>query len=133
MFLNILLVGVYVANMAYVRDEKETVEIDFPIDTVWATIKKTVDRLGWTIDKVDESAYQMQVKTKKAFLSYASTLSIDAKSTAENITRLAVTAETPVTTITSVLDFGKSQERIDLLLQALSIELNSKKAEPKQE
>ncbi len=123
--------GFDVDDMAYVRDEKETVEMDFPLDTVWETIKKTVIRLGWTIETADESTYRMQAKTKKAFLSYATIVSIEAKAVSENVTRVTLSAETPVTTITSVLDFGKSQERIDLLLQALSIELNPEKAKPK--
>jgi len=124
--------GFGVDDMAYLRDEKETVEMDFPLGTVWETIKKTATRLGWTIDEADESTYHMKLKTKKAFLSYPTMLSIEAKVVSENMTRLIVSAETPVTTITSVLDFGKSQERIDLPLQALSIELNTGKAKPEE-
>lgn len=123
-----ILLGFDVNDMAYLRDEKEIVEMDFPLNTVWEAVKRTVTRLEWTIETSNESTYQMQAKTKKAFLSYASTLYIEAKAMSESVTRLIIKAETPVTTVTSVLDFGKSQERIDLFLKALSIELNQEKA-----
>ena len=113
--------------MAYLRDEKETVEMDFPLSVVWTTIKDAVARLGWTLESSDDLSHRLQAKTKKAFLSYSTLLTVDAIGISEKVTRVVVSAETPVTTITSVVDFGKTHERIDTLLQALSIELNTQK------
>ena len=115
--------------MAYLRKENETVEMDYPLNKVWLAIAQTIISLKWSIDSTDESAYSLNVKTKPSFLSYTSNLSIVALSVAENITRVKVSAETPVTTITSVLDFGKTQERIDQFLLGLSKQLSSDKTE----
>ena len=54
-------------------------------------------------------------------------------SVAANTTRVKVSAETPVTTITSVLDFGKTQERVDIFLLALSKQLNPGKTKLKKD
>lgn len=115
--------GFDVADMAYLRDEKETVETDFPLNVVWETIKKTTTCLGWTIEAADESTRRMQAKTKEAcFLSYATVLSIEAKAVSEKVSRVTISAETPVTPLTSV-DFGKTHGCVDSFLQALSKEL----------
>lgn len=117
--------------MAYVRNEQETVEMDFPLDKVWENIKKTIMKLEWSIEATDNSKYRLQAKTKSAFLSYATTLAIEAKATADKVTRVTVVAETPVTTITSVIDFGKTRERVDMFLQALALQLNPEAFKPK--
>jgi hypothetical protein len=118
--------------MAYLRNEKETVEMDFPLSKVWEAIAQTVTRLEWTIETTDETTHRLQAKTKSAFLSYSSVITIETKSVSENITRVSVTAETPVTIITSALDFGKTQERVDLFLRALAIQLNPESNKPKE-
>ncbi len=46
-----ILLGFDVNDMAYLRDEKEIVEMDFPLNTVWEAVKRTVTRLEWTILK----------------------------------------------------------------------------------
>jgi hypothetical protein len=115
--------------MAYLRKENETVEMDYPLNKVWSAIAQTIINLKWSIDSTDESAHSLKAKTKSSFLSYTSNLSIEASSVAENITRVKVSVETPVTTITSVLDFGKTQERIDQFLLGLSKQLSSDKTE----
>jgi uncharacterized lipoprotein len=113
--------------MAYLRKEKETVEIDYPLTKVWAAIPKAVDSLEWTVEQVDNATHSMTVKTKAAFMSYKSVLSIGAVSVDEKTAKVTIVAETPVTTITSVADFGRTAERIHLFLAALSRELNSRK------
>ena len=115
--------------MAYLRKENETVEMDYPLNEVWSAIAQTIINLKWSVDSTDESAHFLKAKTKPSFLSYTSILSIEALSIAENITRVKVSAETPITTITSVLDFGKTQERIDQFLFGLSKELSLAKRE----
>ncbi len=114
--------------MAYLRKETETVEIDHPLPKVWSTISQAINSLKWTIDSIDESTHSLKASTKPSFLSYNSILSIDALAVTESVTRVKVIAETPITTITSVLDFGKTHERIDLFLLTLSKQLSSDKA-----
>ena len=95
--------------MAYLHNQREIVEMDFPLSLVWETIKKAISRFEWTIEKVDESTRRMQAKTKEVcFLSYSTVLSIEAKVVSDNVSRVTVSAETPVTTLTSV-NFGKDR------------------------
>jgi hypothetical protein len=119
--------------MAYLRKEKETVEMDFPLAQVWQAIQKTIKNLGWTTEKNDEPTHQIKAKTKSAFLSYSSIISIEATAIAKNTTRVKVTAETPVTTVTSIADFGRTQERIDSFLLVLSTQLNPENTRPEGE
>ena len=119
-----------VRGMAYLRKEKEIVEIDFPIARVWEAIFKTITALGWTIQETDEPAHQTKVKTKANFMAYASTLTVNAIVISQNVTRVMVSAETPVTTITGIVDFGRTQERIDTFLLALSKQLSPTGAIP---
>lgn len=110
--------------MAYLRKENETVEMDFPLNKVWSAIAEAIDELKWTIESKDEAKHSLKVKTRPSFMSYTSILSIAVFSISENVSRVKVSAETPVTTITSVLDFGKTQQRIDAFLLVLSKQLN---------
>jgi hypothetical protein len=43
----------------------------------------------------------------------------------EKTARVTVTAETPVTTITSIFDFGRTRDRIELFFEALAKQLTS--------
>src|SRR4030066_974211 len=97
-------------TVAYLRQEKETVEIDYPLSKVWEAMPEALALLEWTLEQVDDEAHHAKVKTKSAFLSYSSILIIDAASVNEKRCRVTVKAETPVTTITSVADFGRSRE-----------------------
>ena len=120
--------------MAYLRREKEIVDVDFPVNTVWEAINKATTGLGWTIDKSDDTTHQLTAKSKPNFMAYASDLTIAASPQSEKTTRVTVSAETPVTTITSIVDFGRTRERIDSFLLALTRQLkptgpNDKKAE----
>ena len=105
--------------MAYLRKEKEIVEIDHPIAHVWAAIAKAVDSLEWKTEETDEAEHQVKAKTKANFMAYASVLTVNALIVGENTTRVIVSAETPVTTITGIVDFGKTRERINSFLLAL--------------
>jgi hypothetical protein len=112
--------------MAYLRKETETVEIDYPLAKVWAAVPKALVSLHWTIEESDDMAHHVKAKTKGAFMSYPSVLIIDGAGVDEKTARVKVTAETPVTTITSVADFGRTRERIDQFLEALAKQLVKK-------
>jgi len=112
--------------MAYLREENDTVEIDYPLDKVWTTVPKAIASLEWTIEEKDDTKHHAKVKTKGAFMSYPSTLIIDGVTVDEKTARVKVTAETPVTTITSIADFGRTHDRIDQFFEALAIQLTKK-------
>ncbi len=109
--------------MAYLRREKEIFEVDFSLETVWSAMANAVSTLDWTIEEKDETAHRMKITTKGAFLSYKSTLIVEAVSVSDVVTRLKITAETPTTTITGIVDFGRTSERIGLFLEALRKQL----------
>ena len=110
--------------MAYLRNEKETVEISYPLEMVWAAIPKAVKTLEWKIEEKNDETHNAKVKTKSGFMSYSSILYIDAISVDEKTTRMSVKAETPVTTITSIADFGRTKDRIELLIETLAKQMN---------
>jgi hypothetical protein len=105
--------------MAYLRREKEIVEVDFPIDRVWEALAKATAGLEWTIEETNEATHQLKIKSKSNFMAYPSELTINATTTNEKVTRVTVSAETPTTTITGIIDFGRTRERIDTFLLAL--------------
>ena len=114
--------------MAYLRKEDETVEIDYPLDKVWAAVPKVLAILEWTIEETDDTKHHLKAKTKGAFMSYPSMLIIDMAAVDKKTTRCEVRAETPVTTITSIADFGRTRDRIDIFFEALAKQLTTKKA-----
>jgi hypothetical protein len=113
--------------MAYLRKEKETVEIDYSLGEVWTVIPEVLASLEWKIEQIDDSAHHAKVKTKAGFMSYASTLAIDGAPVDEKKCRITVQGETPVTTITAVADFGRTSDRIHLFFKTLAKRLNSAK------
>ncbi len=116
--------------MAYLRREKEIVEIDFPLDTVWTAISSAITNLEWTIEETDEAKHSIKAISKPAFMSYRSVLTVDAVQVNANTTRVNISAETPTTTITGIIDFGRTRERIGLFLEALMKQLTPKEGEP---
>jgi hypothetical protein len=112
--------------VAYLRKENDTVEIDYPLGKVWKAVPLALASLEWTIEEKDDEAHHAKVKTKGAFLSYPSVLIIDAVAVDKKTSRCKITAETPVTTITGMADFGRSRDRIDLFLEALAKQLSEK-------
>ena len=113
--------------MAYLRKEKETVEIDYSLSEVWTVIPEVLASLEWKIEQIDDSAHHAKVKTKAGFMSYASTLAIDGVPVDEKKCRITVQGETPVTTITAVADFGRTSDRIHLFFETLAKRLNTAK------
>jgi len=113
--------------MAYLRKETETVEIDYPLGKVWAAVPKALASLEWIVKEIDDTAHHVKAKTKGGFMSYPSVLIIDGVAVDEKTARVKVTAETPVTTITSVADFGRTRDRVELFFEALAKQLTNKK------
>jgi hypothetical protein len=112
--------------MAYLRNESEKLEIDYPMEKIWAAIPKVVEILEWKIEEKDDAAYKAKLKTKGGFLAYGSTFYIEVAAVSEKTTRLSINAETPVTTITSVIDFGRTRDRIGQFIEMLAAQLAKK-------
>lgn len=106
--------------MAYLREDKEDVEIGSPLDKVWMTIRKVLASFKWKIEQIDGTAHHIKAKTESGFLSYSTVLLIDVKSIDVNKTKVSVKAETPGTTISNMFDFGRSgKQRLNLFLSEL--------------
>ena len=114
-------------KLAYLRKEKETFEIDYPIAKIWQAIPKVLASLEWTVEEMDDAARHAKVETKASFLSYSSILIIDAVPVDEKTARVTVAAETPVTTITAVADFGRTQHRVETFFGTLAKQLTIQK------
>jgi len=110
----------WVMRMAYLRKENQTVETHYSLEKVWTVLPNVVERLEWSLEEVDESAHHAKVKTKAAFMSLSSILLIDVTPVSDNTTRISIAAETPVTTITSIVDFAQGRRRINLFLSELA-------------
>ena len=106
--------------MAYVREEKENLEVSYPLNAIWEAIPKVIAKLDWKIQETNEKTHHLKVKTKGGFISYPSTLKIDLSAIDEKTTRMSIVAETPVTTITSVADYGRTRERIEVFVTTLA-------------
>ncbi len=115
--------------MAYLRDEKETFEIDYALDAIWAAVPKAAKALEWKVVEKNDEKHTAKVKTKGGFLSYSTTLLIEAKSTDEKTTRMSISGETPVTTITAMADFGRTKDRIEFFVTALATQMSKKQPE----
>ncbi len=111
--------------MAYLRKEDETVEIDYSLDKVWVAMLKSLDRLEWTVEETDETKHHIRAKTKGGFMSYPSVVTIEAVAMDKKLTRCKIEAETPVTTITALADFGRTRERINLFFEVLAKQLTN--------
>ena len=106
--------------MAYSREEKENLEVSYPINAIWEAIPKAIAKLDWKIQETIEETHHLKVKTKGAFMSYPSTLKIDLSAVDEKTTRMSIATETPVTTITSVADYGRTRERTEQFVTTLA-------------
>jgi carbon monoxide dehydrogenase subunit G len=116
--------------MAYLRDEKETFEIDYPLEKVWEAIPAAVKALEWSIKEKDDATHSATLKTKGGFLSYSTLIAVEAKTKNEK-THLSMKGETPVTTITSMVDFGRTQDRMNQFIGVLAGVLKKNKEKKK--
>ena len=106
--------------MAYLREEKEILEVSYPLNAVWEAIPKAIAKLEWKIQETNEETHLLKIKTKGAFFSYPSTLTVNLSKVDEKTTKMSISGETPVTTITSVADYGRTRERIEVLVATLA-------------
>ena len=106
--------------MAYLKEQKDKIEISFPLNAVWEAIPKAIEKLDWKIQETAEAAHHFKVKTKGGFMAYPSTLTIDLTVVDEKTTQMSLVVETPVTTITSIADYGRNSERIGQFVTALA-------------
>jgi hypothetical protein len=113
--------------MAYLRSEKESFEIDYPLEEVWIAIPEAVNTLEWVIQEKDEEKHKLKLKSKAGFMSYSSILYVEVSSTDGNTTKMTINAETPVTTITSIADFGRTRDRVEGFVEALAKIMDKKK------
>jgi hypothetical protein len=113
--------------MAYLRNENENLEVDYPLEKIWAAIPGVIKILEWQIEEKDDVAHKAKVKTKGGFMAYGSTFNIEVTSVDDNTTRLSINAETPVTTITSIIDFGRTRDRIGQFIEILAKQMEKKK------
>jgi carbon monoxide dehydrogenase subunit G len=117
--------------MAYAREEKQTFEIDYSLEKVWAAIPQAIETLDWTIEETDDQAHKAKIKSKPGFFAYSTILNVELKSVDEKTTKLTVNAETPVTTITSIADFGRTRDRLEQFVDTLAKEMDKKKTSVK--
>jgi len=117
--------------MAYLRNEKENLEVSYPLKTIWAAIPETIKILEWTIEEQDDITHKAKIKTKGGFLAYNSILYLEASSVNENTTRMSIYAETPVTTITSIVDFGRTRDRVGQFIETLGKLMENKDKQKK--
>jgi hypothetical protein len=113
--------------MAYLRNETEKIEIDYPVEKIWVAIPEVVKILEWTIEKKDDTTHEIKVKTKGGFMAYGSIMTIEVTSADGNTTCMSITAETPVTTITSIIDFGRTRDRMGQFIEILAKQMERKK------
>ncbi|MCL2642680.1 MAG: hypothetical protein FWD52_04110 [Candidatus Bathyarchaeota archaeon] len=106
--------------MAYTREETEDVEVDYPIQQLWEGIPKAIAKLEWTIEESNQEKHYLTLKTQGAFLSYPSNIKLFLTPIDDKTTRMLIAGETPVTTVTSVLEFRRTRERIEQLIVALA-------------
>ncbi len=110
--------------MAFVRERKKEVDIDFPVDAIWKALPEAVDEYDWDIEEKDDAKHVLTIKTTNTLYSYGSTIRVELKQVNEKTTRMTVYGETPVTTITSTLQFGQTIDVIEDFVLALADVMN---------
>jgi hypothetical protein len=111
--------------MAYLRKDEEKVEISYSLDKVWEAMKKSLSSLGWHAEQIDEQTHRMRIKTTAGPMSWSSIILIEAVSKGDSLTRVMASSETPVTMITSIVDFRQGKRRILQFLEELSKQMSS--------
>jgi hypothetical protein len=106
--------------VAYLRKEKQTFEIDYPLSEVWAAIPDVLSTLQWKAEQMDDATHKAKIKTTPGFMAYSSRLTIEGVVVDEKKCRITVEGETPVTTITSLTDFGRTSDRVALFFETLA-------------
>jgi precorrin-2 methylase len=110
--------------MAYLKELNKEIEIDFPMESVWEAIPKAVAELDWEIQDKEEEAHRLMINTAGNLTSYGSMLKVELKQLNQKTTSMVVVGETPVTTITSTLDFTQTYGCIDDFVLTLAEVMN---------
>ena len=110
--------------MAYLKEIKQELELDFSLASVWEAIPKAVGALGWALLEKDEATHRLKIGIAGSLTSYGSELVIELSKLNEKTTRLVVFGETPVTTITSTLDFRQNEGCINTFILTLAKIMN---------
>ncbi len=110
--------------MAYLRKEQQTRETAHALNKVWVAAQKVLTDLQWDIEQIDNKAHHIKAKTKGSLLFFGSLLLIEMAPVDEKTTSISVTAETTVTTITAIVDFGQVRKRIELFFLQLEKQLS---------
>ena len=111
--------------MAYLREKRQELEVDFSVASIWEAIPKAVAELGWEICEKDETAHHLKINAAGSLTSYGSMLEVELTKLNEKTTRVAIVGETPVTTITSTLDFTQTYGTFDDFTLTLAKIMNS--------
>jgi len=110
--------------LAFVRERKKELDIDFPLEDIWQALPKAVEEFDWDIEEKDEKAHSLKIKTATTLTSYGSTLLVELVPLNEKSTRMTVYGETPVTMITSTLQFGQTYDVVEDFVLALADVMN---------
>jgi hypothetical protein len=110
--------------MAYLKEKNRDVDIDFPLQQVWEAIPKAVAELGWEIVEKNGLAYELTIRTSQSLSSYASTVHIELTALDQKTTHMVVYGETPVTTITSTLEFNQTFDAVEDFISVLAEIMN---------
>ena len=111
--------------MAYLREAKQELKVDFSLDPVWEAIPKAVAALSWEIKERDISTHQLTIIATGGIMSYDSMLKVMVERVDEKTTSVVIDGETPVTTITATMDYGETYNRIDEFVLMLAKIMNS--------
>ena len=111
--------------MAYTRESYQELEVDFSLEAIWNAIPEAVARLKWEIPEKDDANHRLTIRTAEDFMFYGSSLKVEASKIDVKTTYIKIVAETPVTTITSLLDYGQAEERITEFVMMLAKIMNS--------
>jgi hypothetical protein len=110
--------------MAYIRERVKELDIDFPLDDIWKALPKAAEEFDWDISDKDDAAYRLTLRTSDTLTSYASTLRVELKPIDKKSTHMTIYGETPVTTITSTLQFGQTYDVTEDFILALADVMN---------
>ena len=112
-------------KVAYLRKDTKTLEIYYPMHKVWDAIRATIISLGLDEEQFNEETHHVRAKTKSGFMRLSSLILVDAAPAGGNKTKISVTAEKPVTTITGIMDFEQASQLIYVFLAELARQLKT--------
>ncbi len=110
--------------MAYLRERKKELDIDFPLESIWQAIPQAMQKFDWEILEKDDAAHRLTIETSDTLTSYGSMLKVELTPINQNTTHMVISGVTPVTTITSTLQFGQTYDSIEDFVLGLADVMN---------